>query len=61
MKNKRITPINRENMFFSEEDFNLEISMGREAIEGQNFVVILYRVNRELTESDNIYLWCVQF
>ena len=55
MKNKRITPINRENMFFSEEDFNLEISMGREAIEGQNFVVILYRVNRELTESDNIY------
>lgn len=55
MKNKRITPINRENMFFSEEDFNLEISMGREAIEGQNFVVIFYRVNRELTESDNIY------
>jgi len=30
--------------------------MGREAIEGDgNFTLILYRVNRELTESDNLY------
>jgi hypothetical protein len=56
MDNKKITPITRINKFFSEEDFNLEISMGREAIEGDgNFTVILYRVNREMTESDNVY------
>ena len=54
--NNKITPITRINRFFSEEDFFLEISMGREAIEGDgNFTVILYRVNRQLTESDNVY------
>ena len=52
MDNKKITPITRINKFFSEEDFNLEISMGREAIEGDgNFTVILYRVDRESSES----------
>jgi hypothetical protein len=56
MDNKKITPITRINQFFSEEDFNLEISMGREAIEGDgNFTLILYRVDRQLTESDNVY------
>jgi len=56
MENKKITPITRINKFFSEEDFNLEISMGREAIEGDgNFNVILFRVNRETTEADNVY------
>jgi hypothetical protein len=56
MENKRVTPITRVNKFFSEEDFNLEIEMGREAIEGDgNFTVILYRVNREETEYDSIY------
>jgi len=30
--------------------------MGREAIEGDgNFTLILYRVDREMTESDNLY------
>ncbi len=53
---KSIVPITRINKFFSEEDFNLEVSMGREAIEGDgNFTVILYRVNRDMTESDNFY------
>ena len=56
MNNNKITPITRINKFFSEEDFNLEISMGREAIEGDgNFTLILYRVDRQLTESDNVY------
>jgi len=56
MDNKKITPITRIDKFFSEEDFNLEISMGREAIEGDgNFTLILYRINRELSESDNLY------
>ena len=55
MSNRRI-PINRVNKFFSQEDFDLEISFGREAIEGDgNFVVILYRVDREMTESDDLY------
>ena len=56
MDNKKITPITRINKFFSEEDFNLEISMGREAIEGDgNFTVILYRVDRGMTEFDTLY------
>ena len=56
MDNKKITPITRINKFFSEEDFKLEIEMGREAIEGDgNFTLILYRINREMTQSDNIY------
>ena len=53
---KRQTPINRVNKFFSSDDFDLEIEMGREAIEGDgNFVVILYRVDRVNTSSDDIY------
>lgn len=55
MDNKRIIPITRENMFFSQEDFFLEINMGREAIESQNFTVILYTVDREMSESDILY------
>ena len=56
MDNKKTTPITRINKFFSEEDFNLEISMGREAIEGDgNFTVILYRVNRDMSEYDSLY------
>lgn len=56
MTTPRKIPINRNNKFFSMEDFNLEIEMGREAIEGDgNFVVILYRVDREMTEFDELY------
>lgn len=56
MANNKITPITRINKWFSAEDFKLEISMGREAIEGDgNFTLILYKVDRRLTESDNVY------
>jgi len=56
MKNKKLIPITRINRFFSEEDFFLEINMGREAIEGDgNFTVILYRIDRELSEYDSLY------
>lgn len=56
MDNKKIVPITRINKFFSEKDFDLEIKMGREAIEGDgNFTIILYRVNRAMSESDDIY------
>lgn len=56
MKNNKIIPITRLNKFFSGEDFDLEISMGREAIEGDgNFTVILFKVDREMTQSDDLY------
>lgn len=56
MANKKIVPITRINKWFSQEDFDLENSMGRESVEGDgNFTVILYKVNRQLTESDNVY------
>lgn len=56
MKNSKIIPVTRLNKFFSDEDFGLEISMGREAIEGDlNFTVVLYRINREMTEFDKLY------
>lgn len=56
MKNSKITPITRINKFFSEEDFILEVNMGREAIEGDgNFTIVLYRVDRQTSEFDNLY------
>lgn len=56
MDNKKITPITRINKFFSEEDFKLEVRLGREAIEGDgNFTLILYRVDRQMTEFDDVY------
>ena len=56
MSRPRIIPINRNAKFFSRDDFDLEINMGREAIEGDgNFTVILYRVDREMSESDSLY------
>jgi len=56
MDNKKITPITRINKWFSEEDYKLEIELGREAIEGDgNFTLILYRVDRQMTEYDDVY------
>ena len=56
MENGKRIPINRVNKFFSHEDFSLDVEMGREALEGDgNFTVILYRVDRVNTQSDDIY------
>ena len=56
MANNKKIPITRVDKFFSAEDFRLEVEMGREAIEGDgNFVVVLYRVDRENTSSDDLY------
>ena len=53
MPKPKIIPITRNYKFFSQEDYELEIQMGREVIEGDgNFTVILYRVDREMTPSD---------
>lgn len=52
---KRV-PINRVNKFFSAEDFNLEIELGREYIEGDiNMIVVLYQVDREKSVTDDLY------
>lgn len=49
-------PITRLNKFFSEQDFNLEIEMGMEWQMGDmNFTVVLYRVDRERTNNDDVY------
>ena len=54
--NRRKIPIKRVNKFFSGRDFELEIQMGREAMEGDgNFTVVLYRVDRETTQIDDLY------
>lgn len=55
MPNKKM-PITRVNKFYSREDFELDIEMGREAIEGDgNFVVVLYQIERGLSETDSLY------
>ena len=49
-------PITRLNKFFSEEDFNLDIDMGLEWQHGDmNFTVVLYRVDRQRTNNDDVY------
>lgn len=56
MDNKKITPITRVNKFFSEEDYELQVAMGRESVEDQgNFTLILYKVDRDMTQSDELY------
>lgn len=56
MENDKKIPITRINKWFGQEDFELEQSFSREAIEGDgNFTVILYKVDRQLTEYDEVY------
>lgn len=51
-----MTPITRVDKFFSFEDNELELSMIREWVEGDgNFTIILYRVDRMMTQSDELY------
>jgi len=53
--NKKI-PINRNGKWFDDIDFELELEMGREAIEGDlGIVVVLFKVDKELTQGDDIY------
>jgi hypothetical protein len=49
-------PINRLNKFFSEQDFNLDISMGEEWLHGDmNFTIVLYRIDKQRTNTDDVY------
>ena len=56
MKNKYQIPIVRHNLFFSEEEWELEKDFTREAIEQDlNQNVILFRVDRVLSVVDDLY------
>jgi hypothetical protein len=54
MNNK--VPITRIGKFFGAEDFNLELSFGQEWLHGDmNFTLVLYRVDRYKTKTDDVY------
>ena len=56
MMTKRKIPITRLEKFFGAEDFELDIAMGREWLEGDmNFRLVLYRVDRQKTKTDDVY------
>lgn len=53
---QRKVPITRLNKFFGSEDFNLEIQMGREWLNGDmNFTLVLYSVDQQKTIKDDVY------
>lgn len=53
---KPVVPITRMSKFYGETDFLYEISCGREYLEGDiDFRVILYRVDYEKTNTDDLY------
>ena len=55
MRGRKI-PITRLNKFFGAEDFDLDIAMGREWLEGDmNFRLVLYRVDKQKTKTDDVY------
>jgi len=55
MTQKKV-PITRLNKFFSEEDFNLDVSMGEEWLHGDmNFTLVLYRIDKQRTDKDDVY------
>ena len=53
---QNLVPITRLGKFFGAEDYSLDINMGQEWLEGDmNFTVILYRVDRYKTKTDDVY------
>ena len=53
---KKIIPINRMGKFYDYLDFGIENEMAREFIEGDiNFTVVLYRIDRIKSQTDNVY------
>jgi len=49
-------PITRLGKFFGDEDFRLDISIGEEWLHGDmNFTLVLYRVDRKKTKTDDVY------
>lgn len=53
---EKLVPITRLGKFFGGEDYALDIGMGEEWLIGDmNFTVILYRVDRNKTKTDDVY------
>ncbi len=53
---QKLVPITRLGKFFGSEDFDLDISMGREWLGGDmNFNIVLYKVDRNKTIQDAVY------
>lgn len=53
---QKLVPITRLGKFFGGEDFDLDISMGREWLGGDmNFTIVLYKVDRTKTIQDAVY------
>jgi len=53
---QRNVPITRLGKFFGGEDFALDVNIGREWLEGDmNFTLILYKVDRQKTNTDDVY------
>ena len=52
----RRVPITRLEKFFGQDDFALEIEMGREYLNGDlNFTLVLYSVDIQKTNKDDVY------
>jgi hypothetical protein len=49
-------PIRRLEKFFGDQDFDLEVQMGREWLEGDlSFTLVLYKIDRKKTDQDDVY------
>ena len=54
---ENLVPITRLGKFFGREDYALDIGMGEEWLIGDmNFTVILYRIDRYKTKTDDVYV-----
>lgn len=54
-------PITRIGKFFGSNDYSLDLSMGEEWLHGDmNFTLVLYRVDRYKTKTDDVYGETVQ-
>jgi hypothetical protein len=52
----RLVPITRLGKFFGNDDYNLDIQMGSEWLNGDmNFTLVLYKVDRQKTNTDDVY------
>ena len=52
----RVVPITRLGKFFGAEDYHLDVSMGREWLEGDmNFTLVLYKFALKKTNNDDVY------
>ena len=53
---QKLVPITRLGKFFGGEDYALDTGMGQEWLEGDiNFTVVLYRIDRYKTKTDDVY------